>query len=365
MAPQVIIAGDVWPVAVGTQTLAERLGLAERPELFLWTLDGVLAAGTARPGQTCLPFEAADLDELRLAKVNVAVTASNHVTDFGDAGLRATLGELSSRGFEHVGAGCNRQQADQNLYLDLPMGRVAILAFAETDSRVYGIPAGPNSGGIRPLLAETCLAAVADAANQADWVWVVLHWGEEFVRYPDPSQRQLAWDLVDAGASLIVASHVHVPLGYERRGDKLIAYGLGNLIFPPYRELRGFTYRWHPTARQGIVLEGQCRQSKWEWSLREIRHDGRGLPRLGQHGNCPDYARTLPTSLEEYQRQYPALRKRERLHFMWQRILFMNWQERLMRIERLFRRGSFRSATGPSIATSDAPPPDGADRDLA
>jgi hypothetical protein len=168
----------------------------------------------------------------------------------------------------------------------------------------------------------------------------VLHWGEEFVRFPDPYHRQIARDMVDAGASLVAASHTHVPLGYERRGAATIFYGLGNFLFPPYREARGYTYLWHPAARRGVMAAGRLDHGKWSWEPREILLSREGFPRLCNHGKCPDYGQVLPPDASEYARVFPRMRRRERFKFRLQRLCFMSWQERAFRIRNLIHVGS-------------------------
>lgn len=342
MSTDVLIAGDVFPAALHGESLAARLGQDAAPDLFVWTLDAAIAAGPRRDGVTCLSFEPDALDCLRLGKTNVAVTASNHLTDFGDAGAVATLDELDQRGFQHVGAGANRAAAARNLYVDLPAGRVALLAFAEIHPRVSALEAGETNAGVRPVEVEICLRAIREAAQQADWVWVVLHWGEEFVRFPDPQHREIAHQMVDAGAALVAASHTHVPLGYERRGAATIFYGLGNFLFPPFQEAQGYTYQWHPAARQGVVAAGRFADGAWSWEPREIRISPAGFPRLGHHGWCPDYGTILPRDAAEYARVFPRLRRGERIKFRLQRLCFMSWQERAFRIRKLMGAGPNR-----------------------
>jgi hypothetical protein len=151
--------------------------------------------------------------------------------------------------------------------------------------------------------------------------------------------------MIDAGADLVAASHTHVPLGFERCGKAAIFYGLGNFLYPPYREARGFRYRWIPAARQGVVAAGRFVHGEWEWTPLEIRHCSRGLPRLERHGNCRDYGAELPASLDEYSRQYPRMLRRERAIFCAQRLTFMSWQERAWRVKDAL--GVGRSKGGP------------------
>lgn len=60
---------------------------------------------------------------------------------------------------------------------------------------------------------------------------VNLHWGYEHTDVPSPYQRDLAHRLVDAGASLIIGHHPHVPQGQEVYHGAPIFYSLGNFNF--------------------------------------------------------------------------------------------------------------------------------------
>lgn len=344
---QVVIAGDVCPVALGPESLLARLGLPAAPDLMVFTLDAAVAAGPPE-GDTCIGFRPEDLAGLRAGRTTVAVTASNHLTDFGDTGVRATLEALAGHGLEQVGAGLEAATCERTRVIDLPggAGRVAIVAFAETAPRVGARAAGPNKAGVRAYDEARCLEAIARGRREADWVWVVLHWGEEFVRYPDPEQRRAAWRMVDIGAALVVASHTHVPLGYERRGDATIFYGLGNFVYPSYRERRGYQYRWHPRARRGIVLQGLLAKGHWVWTPLCIRHGPDELPCRDPRGRCVDYAHVLPADFDAYVRLYPRLRKRERLAHLTQRLLFMSGNERVFRVRSLLARAGLTRSRG-------------------
>jgi poly-gamma-glutamate capsule biosynthesis protein CapA/YwtB (metallophosphatase superfamily) len=61
---------------------------------------------------------------------------------------------------------------------------------------------------------------------------VLFHWGAERSDTPSRNQRRLAYAAADAGADLVVGHHPHVLQGIEVRGNCLIAYSLGNFVFP-------------------------------------------------------------------------------------------------------------------------------------
>jgi hypothetical protein len=69
------------------------------------------------------------------------------------------------------------------------------------------------------------------AKRTSDTVLVCMHWGQEHVHYPIPSQRRLAREMIAAGANLIVGHHPHVLQGVEAVDRGLVAYSLGNFTF--------------------------------------------------------------------------------------------------------------------------------------
>ena len=79
-------------------------------------------------------------------------------------------------------------------------------------------------------------AAVTAAAAESDAVVVVFHFGTEYDPQPTGEQRALAHAAVDAGAAVVVGHHAHTLQPWERRGDALILYGLGNFVFDLDRE---------------------------------------------------------------------------------------------------------------------------------
>ena len=81
-----------------------------------------------------------------------------------------------------------------------------------------------------------------------------LHWGYEHTSVPAPFQRDLARRLVDAGASLIIGHHSHVPQGWEVYRDATIFYSLGNFNFwqfdkePSEDNKWGYMVRYDPQS---------------------------------------------------------------------------------------------------------------------
>ena len=91
---------------------------------------------------------------------------------------------------------------------------------------------------LRPAEDDILLEAVRDARAEADFVLVLVHWGQEYRRHPVLPQRRLAADLLEAGADVVLGSHPHVvqdlqisdPTVMEGR-PQFVAYSLGNFVF--------------------------------------------------------------------------------------------------------------------------------------
>ncbi len=75
------------------------------------------------------------------------------------------------------------------------------------------------------------IIAAYQAIEKADYKIVYMHWGNEFINYPNTAQKKLARWLIDIGYDLVVGSHPHVLQGYEVYNGKHIFYSLGNFVF--------------------------------------------------------------------------------------------------------------------------------------
>ena len=71
-----------------------------------------------------------------------------------------------------------------------------------------------------------------DSFVLADLVVVCLHCDLEFSFFPSPGRVRLCRRLIDQGAHLVIQHHPHVCQGIEEYKDGLIAYSLGNFVFP-------------------------------------------------------------------------------------------------------------------------------------
>lgn len=166
------------------------------------------------------------LKELDFTMVTLA---NNHMMDFGAKGLQDTVDELDDVGLNHVGAGNNLEEATAVDYQEINGLTIATLGY--TDALVEGFSALGHRPGVARATPENIFPMIEEAHEQADLVFVNIHWGVEYDNQPHPRQTELAKAMIDVGADAIIGHHSHVLSEVEKYKDGVIFYGLGNFIF--------------------------------------------------------------------------------------------------------------------------------------
>ena len=167
---------------------------------------------------------------LRWAGYDACSTASNHSMDQGPQGVAATLAVMDGAGLRHPGMARTAKEADRTTMLEVRGLRVALLSYT------YGLNSGrlpPDRPWLVKLIEPSRILADARAARAAgaQFVDVLLHWGQEYQSTPTPLQRELARRLLAAPEiDLILGHHVHVVQPIERVGAKWVAFGMGNSL---------------------------------------------------------------------------------------------------------------------------------------
>ena len=165
-----------------------------------------------------------------LEKINAKIwnLANNHSMDCGEQGLNDTLEIAKRKGARTIGAGFNREEARKPLIIEKEDIKIGLLSVASPLSE----PATDEKAGCFmwdefKLIKKTLL----ELKNTCDHVVVISHGGEEFTQIPLPFARDKYHKYLKWGADIVVAHHPHVPQNYERVGNKIIFYSLGNFIF--------------------------------------------------------------------------------------------------------------------------------------
>ncbi|MCC7535242.1 MAG: CapA family protein [Deltaproteobacteria bacterium] len=154
----------------------------------------------------------ARLGVLRSGGVRVAGIANNHRSDLGAEGTRATVAALRSAGITAAGDGAEHGAGAGTF---VQGGRRVVVAAVDL------------SAGAANDLRERLAAARAEG----DVLVVSIHVVQTPTFLPGRELREAVGVAASAGARVVVAhgSHTYGPV--ERRGDTVIAWGLGNLVF--------------------------------------------------------------------------------------------------------------------------------------
>ncbi len=97
--------------------------------------------------------------------------------------------------------------------------------------------------------------------RKCNYVFVYLHWGDEFISYPATWQRKMAQELIDCGADSVIGCHSHCLQGMEQYCNHNIIYSLGNFLF----------HTIDPNLSETVILDAtlsECSREKDVFSLR-------------------------------------------------------------------------------------------------
>ncbi|SFG06691.1 CapA family protein [Oribacterium sp. WCC10] len=163
--------------------------------------------------------------------IDLVTLANNHTLDYGTEALADTISTLDDAGIRHVGAGENLKDARETVTVSIKGKKIAFIGATRVIPEANWA-AGESSAGVFSTYDDANLIADIKAAKeQADFVVVYVHWGEERKESPNEVQKTLAHSIVDAGADLVIGAHPHVLQGTEYYKGVPIVYSLGNFIF--------------------------------------------------------------------------------------------------------------------------------------
>lgn len=159
--------------------------------------------------------QAGFVDALVEAEIDVATLENNHIGDYGRAGIEETIRRLEDAGI----AWASRSTP----------------AIKEIRGLTFGFLA--YNSVIEPLDRDLMEREIRALRPRVDVLIVAAHWGAEYVALPEPAPStlqdplEIAHQIIDAGADLIIGNHPHWLQAVEIYNGKLITYAHGNFIF--------------------------------------------------------------------------------------------------------------------------------------
>lgn len=165
---------------------------------------------------------------------DILSTANNHSLDRGIAGLSRTIQMINKNNMINVGSSTN----GSNKYVIKEVNgiKLGILAYSGMynglDRKLSTEQKNTYISPINEQQIQKDIKAAKDA--EADAVIVIVHWGTEYQREPNSTQKALAKKIISWGADIILGSHPHVIQKSEiikvNGQNKYIIYSMGNFI---------------------------------------------------------------------------------------------------------------------------------------
>ena len=253
-------------------------------DITIGNLECVIAS-SGKPEPKPYTFRAPKQSLRLLKKYFSAVSlANNHSGDFGKGAFSEMLQLLEQHQIPYFGGGRNLRAAHQAYIREIRGKRIAVLGYNGFFPRSF--EALEDTAGIAWLDEDMVVAAIQHTKQTlgVDFLIVYPHWGWEYQKLASSRQRQMARQMIDAGADAVVGGHPHVTQDIEVYQGKPIFYSLGNFVFD------GFSDR---DTRTGWLLELTLKQAGgMSWRINEVSIDAKGVPRLS--GRVEQTATTDP-----------------------------------------------------------------------
>lgn len=165
--------------------------------------------------------------------VNLVSIAHNHSLDNGVDGLKETKDNLEKVGFDVVGDKLENANAIQ--FKEVKNTKIAFLTYTcLMDNEMLKTKDELNCINMYSEKQATSDIKYAKD-NGADYICVLIHWGDAITEKVNEEQKQIANLLVDNGVDMILGSHPSVVQDMEVRQNKegknvFIAYSIGTYI---------------------------------------------------------------------------------------------------------------------------------------
>ena len=171
--------------------------------------------------------------DLTDAGFDIINLANNHMLDKGALGLKESFENWKARGVTVIGCYPEQESGKYITYYDKNDIRIAFLSYTygtnlSSDPAEYGLHASY-------LKYADLEGEITEARENADFVIVSVHWGQEGSLTPSEEQKSYARKMADWGADVILGHHPHVlqPIEEIQRADgeiTLCVYSLGNFV---------------------------------------------------------------------------------------------------------------------------------------
>lgn len=180
---------------------------------------------------------------------NIITLSNNHLFDFGYVGYSKTI--ESFKAAHLVGAG-KWNEAYKPLVIESNGCKIAFLSLTHCEFGTLTDSFAKDTFGCAWINHPSVDGIINNVKKDVDCLIVLAHAGVEYLEQPLPEWRERYCSFIDLGCDAVIASHPHIPQGWEEYKGKPIFYSLGNFYFPQNKEK---PWSWYRSLCVSIMLE--------------------------------------------------------------------------------------------------------------
>ena len=223
----------------GVETVfADTLPIFVNSDLAIGNLEGAVTTHENKVYKSYnFKFPYAVLPKFAEAGFDYLTVANNHSFDFGKQGFLDTLENLEKANFGTSGCGLTLDIALKPWQVELGGTTFNVFSLADYPSEMHfsgreETEVTAESAGVLWPCDELFEIIEDYSVKENSFDIVLVHGGNEWQNLPSQRQIDLYRKLTDSGADIVIGSHPHVLQPLEVNKEALIAYSIGNFIFP-------------------------------------------------------------------------------------------------------------------------------------
>ena len=202
------------------------------------------------------------INALKYLTYNILSIGNNHINDYGEGGLIKTIEILKNEKIPFFGAGRNLEEANREVIIEKNCLKLSFMGYTTDETHVKSIIADADTAGCVFYDFKKIKKDIERVKTQSDIICISLHWGHEHYLYPSPAQVELAHQIIDAGAHIVIGHHPHIIQGFERYKRAIIFYSLGNFFFPDFYNKFGDLHKWQEGSNKSIIAKCEISNGK-------------------------------------------------------------------------------------------------------
>lgn len=192
--------------------------------------------------------------------MNIWNLCNNHLDDCGIDGIRDTVYIAKNSQCIPLGVGdVESSKVPEPVIVESNDCRVGLISVSDDYFDFPFILTWKNADVLNQI--------IQNLRHEVNYIVAVFHEGREFSTMPTPQERKRYKELLNMGVDIVVAHHPHVVQNYEKVGNKIIFYSLGNFIFDIEYQRR-FNY-----TDVGMLLKIHFAKLGFTWEYLPVKLD--------------------------------------------------------------------------------------------